>query len=266
MFKSDYHIHSLFSKDSNMKLETIIKKSKELGLNEIAITDHLDYDIKEEHFNSSMTDLKKYISTLKEVKEMYKNYLNIKIGIEFGAQPHLNRKLNSIVQDNNFDFIILSTHCLDGNLFSYKRNWENSLVEDVYQKYFINLLENVKKYQNYSVLGHLDFISRYGKEEINYNFYQDIIDEIFKNIIHFGKGLEINTSGFKYSEKRFYPTVNLVKRYFELGGEILTIGSDAHNYNEIFSNFNIVYDFLEECNKKYICSYTNLKPQFKKFK
>lgn len=133
--------------------------------------------------------------------------------------------------------------------------------------YFENLLKNVEVYSHYSVYGHLDLITRYGGEKfrgLNYDKQKDIIDEILKIIIYKGKGIEINTSGFRYGENRFYPDTRVLKRYFGLGGEIITVGSDAHRKEDIGKDFNRVYDFLKSIGQNYICLFENMNPIFKK--
>ena len=101
---------------------------------------------------------------------------------------------------------------------------------------------------------------------LEYKKNQDLIDEILKTLISKGKGIEINTSGYRYKEDRFYPCTDVVKRYFELGGEIITIGSDSHIKEYITMDFDIVYEFLKSIGVKYICGFDKLNPVFKKLK
>ena len=115
----------------------------------------------------------------------------------------------------------------------------------------------------------MDFVTRYGGPKyrgLNYKENFDRIDAILKKLIEKGKGIEINTSGFRYKEDRFYPCADIVKRYYELGGEILTIGSDAHVKEYLTMDFKLVYDFLESIDKKYITSFKGMQPIFKKIK
>lgn len=141
--------------------------------------------------------------------------------------------------------------------------------EQLQKYYFETVLENIKKYDKFSVYGHMDFVTRYGGNEyrgLEYKKNQDLIDEILKTLISKGKGIEINTSGYRYKEDRFYPCTDVVKRYFELGGEIITIGSDSHIKEYITMDFDIVYEFLKSIGVKYICGFDKLNPVFKKLK
>ncbi|MGL5000505.1 MAG: histidinol-phosphatase HisJ family protein [Cetobacterium sp.] len=270
MIISDYHIHSNFSGDSIENLDKICKRAIELGLKEIAITDHMDLDVKENSNNTNFTlNLDEYIPTILKLKDFYKKDLDIKIGMEFGIQKHLGNLGDDIIKKNPFDFIISSVHSVDRLLVDQKEFWNEKTKNDAHDKYFLEILKSLQSFNNFSVVGHLDFISRYGVDKnknIDYIRYRDIMDEILKTLIIKGKGIEINTSGIRYNENRFYPCDDIVKRYFELGGEIITIGSDAHKSSHIGNDFKKVYDFLENIGAKYISSFDKLDVSFKKIK
>lgn len=269
MIKSDYHIHSEFSGDSNEKIENIINRAKKLGMEEIAITDHLDLDTNN---NSQLFifDLDRYVETLLNFKEKYKKELKIKIGMEFGIQKHLVEKAKEIEEKYPFDFIISSIHSIDRILIDRPEFWENLTMKEGHEKYLENVFKCAKYNEAFSVFGHLDFISRYGgvdkKGVIGYIAYKDIIDEILKTLIDKGKGIEINTSGIRYKENRFYPADEILKRYKELGGEILTVGSDSHKAEDIGKNFQDVEKKLESLGIKYISSFDEMEVSFKKIK
>ena len=268
MLINDYHIHSEFSGDSNEKLDKIVKKALELGMEDIAITDHLEYDI------IGMTDrwklkLDKYAKTILEYKEKYKDKIDIKLGVEIGIQPHTREYLEKEVEKYPFDFIIASTHALDRHDIAMGELQKHRNKDQLQKYYFETVLKNVQDYNNFSVYGHIDFITRYGGEQyrgLNYKENLDVIDDILKTLISKNKGLEINTSGYRYQENRFYPCTDLLKRYFELGGEIITIGSDSHVSEYIGKDFDIAYDFLKSIGVKYICSFDKLNPVFKTIK
>ncbi|MGL5054037.1 MAG: histidinol-phosphatase HisJ family protein [Cetobacterium sp.] len=271
MIISDYHIHSNFSGDSIENLDKICKKAIELGIKEIAITDHMDLDVKENYNSPNFTlNLNEYISTILKIKDIYKKDVDIKIGMEFGIQKHLGSIGDEIIKKNPFDFIISSVHSIDRLLLDQKEFWCNKSRDDAHNKYFLEILRSVENFNQFSVVGHLDFITRYGGVDknkiIDYIKYGDIIDKILKTLISKGKGIEINTSGIRYNENRFYPCDDIVKRYFELGGEIITIGSDAHKSSDVGKDFKKAYDFLENIGVKYISSFDKLDVSFKKIK
>lgn len=264
MIFKDYHVHSKFSTDSKESLENIIEKGKELGLKEIAITDHMD--LKTNNGGKFIFDVEEYFKVLTELKEKHKKEIDIKIGMEFGIQRGLEVELKKLAK-NSFDFILMSTHSIDGVLVDRSEFWEGKSKEEVHKEYFLNLLDCVIRNNDFSVVGHLDFISRYGgkkRGKVDHEKYVDIIDEILKVLIEKGKGIEVNTSGIRYLEERFYPANSVLKRYKEFGGEIITVGSDAHRAEDICKNFKDVKERLEIIGFEYLASFDDQKVIFEK--
>ena len=109
--------------------------------------------------------------------------------------------------------------------------YEGRTEEEAYREYFTSILENLAAFDCFDVYGHIDYVVRYGpnkNQNYSYGKYADILDNILRTLIHKGKGIEINTGGFKYGLGHPNPTEGVLKRYRELGGEIITIGADAH--------------------------------------
>lgn len=261
-FYCDYHIHSNFSLDSNSSMEAMIENALQKGLYEITFTDHIDFDYPNYFFEFNLDD---YLNQIEYYKSKYKNKISLKTGIEIGLQPHLSDKNNALINKYPFDFVIASTHIIDkldpycGTFFTNKTQTSS------YQDYFKEVLYNVKNFNNYNVCGHLDYIVRYGNFSLKYISYydiSDICDEIFKHIIKNGNGIEINSSAYRYGFYNPHPKYDFIKRYKELGGEIITIGSDAHKPEHICSNFSQVYDILNSLNIKYITIFEQRQPKF----
>ena len=266
MIISDYHVHSEFSGDSIQNIDELISKAISMGLEEIAITDHLEYDM-EGIPGKWILDLESYTQKIGIMKEKYRKDIEIKLGVEIGIQPHTKEYLEEKIKMYPFDFVINSSHAINRIDLAFGEIQEGRTKEEVQALYFDNVLKNVELYNKFNVYGHLDFITRYGGDAykgLNYEIQRDIIDEILKKIISKGKGIEINTSGYRYREDRFYPYIKVLNRYFELGGEIITVGSDAHKKEDVAKDFDIVYDFLRNAGKKYICSFKKMEPIFKK--
>ena len=266
MILSDYHIHSKFSGDSKEDLDAIVEKSIELGLEEIAITDHHDLGSPQEPLGFIL-DIEKYFQKIKEIKEKYRKKIDIKIGIELGIQPHIYKESKELIESKEWDFVLCSLHTVEGFDVSLPDYFVGKNKKEAQNRYFQDVLDSTKNFREYSVMSHLDFISRNGGEKFKgfkYSEHYEIIDEILKTIIEKNRGIEINTSGFRYGENRTYPDFEIVKRYFQLGGEIVTIGSDSHKKEDIGKDFKKVYDFLESINVKYISSFNMRENSFKK--
>ncbi len=271
MYLADYHVHSEFSSDSREKLENIFGMALKKGLKEIAITDHLDLDYPEGEL-TFMLDFERYVETLKEYREIYRKWLDIKIGVELGLQPHLkdNVEIKRILQSSDLDFIIGSTHVVEGMELDQDGFYRRITKDEAHERYFKTIYENVRAFEGWSVCGHLDFIKRYGGKYhrdhklMDYLKHMDIIDAILKTIIDKGSGLEVNTSGYRYGLGEQSPCGLILKRYRELGGEIVTIGSDAHSAGHIAKDFDRAIRALKQQGFNYYSVFNRKKVEFKK--
>lgn len=262
----DYHIHSSFSGDCNTPIEDIIKKAIELNLQEIAITDHIDYDYKNIRTDFSI-DLNKYFKTLKYYKKFYKDSLSIKIGVEIGLFKEVLNKYEKDIQKNEFDFIIGSIHSMSNMDDLYDGSYfEGKTQKQAYIKYYEHVLDIINTYDNFSVLGHLDIIRRYGgyNAPLSNIDFKNIIEEILKTLISKDKGIELNTSGYRYNLGDFSPCKNIFKMYKDLNGKIITLGSDSHVPNQLSYEFKSSIDYLKSIGFNELTKFEKLKPIFYK--
>ena len=114
-------------------------------------------------------------------------------------------------------------------------------------EYFESILENISAYDGFDVYGHIDYVVRYGpnrNREYSYGRYKDILDEILKKLISMGKGIELNTGGYHYGLGEPNPCTAVIRRYRELGGEIITIGADASAVLVQFRNVPEFYPYI----------------------
>ncbi len=259
MLTTDYHMHSEFSPDSDTPIETIAKRSIELGLTEIAITDHMEFTRE-----FSPIDYNKLKEDLNRVRNSVKDKLTIKFGVEIGLSLNHVKEINNLVSSNDFDFVIGSVHDVDGLEFHLGDYFENKTKDEAYTQYFTYLLDCVKAFDCFCVSGHLDYIFRYATykdNSIDYVKFGPLIDEILINLIKKDKGLELNAAGYKIREYP-YPTVAILKRYRELGGKIITVGSDAHFPEWIAYNFDKAYKDLKAAGFEYITVFNKMQPEF----
>lgn len=268
----DYHLHSCFSEDSTEEMEKNIQAAIKKGISEIALTDHYDMDYPSDTMSFTL-DLDRYLERARELKERYRDEIEIRIGIELGLQPHLktNELINEILDSREFDFIIGSTHCVDRREFEEGDFFRGFSKDEAHRRYFQGVLENIKIFENYSVAGHLDFIRRYGRDYyedyrvIDYEKHSEIIDEILRTLIEKGIGLEVNTSGLRYGLGDTTPGEFILRRYRELGGEILTLGSDAHEAAHVGSNIEEAVELLRGYGFKTYCTFKNREKKFISF-
>ena len=260
----DTHMHTCFSGDSDAAPEAMIERSIALGLSGICFTDHLDYDYPEDP-TLFLLDLDSYEKKVKDLQKRYDKKLPLRFGIELGLQPHLAAKHTEVLAAHNFDFVIGSSHVVHGYDPYYPAYYEGKTEYEAYYEYFSSILENIHAFQDFDVYGHLDYVVRYGPNknaDYTYQKYADIIDEILRTLIENGKGIELNTAGFKYGLGHPNPTEEILARYHELGGEILTIGADAHKPEHIAYDFQKVPAILKAVGFSYYTVFKNRKAEF----
>ena len=273
---TDYHVHSEFSDDSIYPMEQIIKDAIAMRMDEICFTDHVDYGIKDdwdcghpikyrgaEPFAN--VNYPAYMAKIAGLQGIYGTQIAIKMGLEYGMQVHTIPQFQSLFERYPFDFIILSIHQVDDKEF-WTQDFQKGKSQRKYNwRYYEEMLEVVKKYKNYSVLGHMDLITRYDENGI-YPFekIEPIVAEILQIVIKDGKGIELNTSYHRYGLKDTTPSINILKLYRELGGEIITVGSDSHKPEHLGTYITDAKNLLKSLGFQYFCTYDKMEPIYHK--
>ena len=265
MIKSDYHSHTNHSFDSDAPPDVMVKQAIKLGLEELVITDHIDFTFPDCKIVSPH-GVAANVAAIRETAERFKRQIKLPVGVELGLRPDCADICRDIVTAFDFDFVIGSVHEVDGvDFYYYPELFGNNTKQQAYDKYFETTLSVVQTCDYYDVLGHLDYVERYATyadARLDYNNHREIVDAILRVLIDKGKGIEINTSGLAYGLGRTHPQAAIVARYAELGGEIITIGSDAHKPGRIAFGFDVVEDMLRELNIKYIARFDGRKVRF----
>ena len=258
----DYHVHSSFSEDCNIPMEKMVKFAVEKGIRELAFTEHIDYDYPDKDWTFDL-DLTGYDRKIREMQSAYGSRIKIRKGGELGVQPHVLKDYETIVEKETFDFIICSMHATGGMDLHSGRFFEGKSLNEAYEEYYSELLACIRTFEDFNVLGHLDLVTRYKYEE-GVNSFLEIIEEIFKTIIPRGQGIEINTSGFYYGLGRVMPSTDIIKLYKDMGGEIITIGSDAHTPERLAEYYTHSVELLQQLGYRYVATFEHRKPVFHK--
>lgn len=265
MIKTDFHTHTQYSSDSDTPMEEMIQKAITLGLDTICITDHMDYDFPVHNGYTFVFDPDKYFIELDYLENKYKGTIKILKGIELGLMPHLTERIHKLISNYPFDFVIGSSHVVHGVDPYFGEYWANRSEREGIEDYFRSIIENVSKIKDFDIYGHLDYVIRYTPEKIkdySYQNYAELINTMLKSIIEAGKGIEVNTAGYKYGLGFPHPHPDILKRYKELGGEILTIGSDGHKPEHMAYDFRKANDLLISLGYKYYTVFEKRKPKF----
>ena len=186
--------------------------------------------------------------------------------MELGLMKHLGKRLREYVDGRGFDFVIGSSHLIDGKDPYFPEYFEELGQRNGILRYFESIVENIGAFSDFDVYGHLDYAVRYSPEKC-YNpvDFREVIDEILRKIVGLGKGIEINTAGLRKGLSHANPHPFILKRYRELGGEIITVGSDAHNSADIAADFDAAESFLQGAGFEFYTVFRGRKPYFVKF-
>lgn len=262
--KADFHLHSFFSGDSDTAPELIAEIALQRGLSAICFTDHYDADYPYEDVCFEL-DTKACLEQIAGLRSAYKGRIKIGSGVELGLQPHLGALYRSYTGRFPFDFVIGSTHLVDGKDPYYASFWEGCAPKDGIRRFLEVTLENMKAFDDFDVYGHLDYIVRYAPLEPRSFFYEDygeLMDEILKFLISHGKGIEVNTGGYKAGLGCPNPCPEVLRRFRELGGEIVTMGSDAHTAEYVGSFMEEAREILRDCGFRYFALFKGRKAEF----
>ena len=245
--RADFHIHTCFSGDSEANVDAVIQSAIAKGIKYMAITDHNDYQFENGIFE---LDVEKYFDFMSKKKLEYKDQINLSVGIECGLEPKYADRINKLLDSYNFDFVIGSSHVINGRDPYYKEYFENRSVHDAMVEYLESIIENITVFDNFDVYGHLDYMMRYApvspeEKRYDYNEYGELFNTILTKLISKNKGIEINTSPLRSGLADTNPNIQVIKRYKELGGQIITIGSDSHKPEDVGTNFDIAIDMLK---------------------
>ena len=283
---ADYHVHCEFSEDSTERMEDMILRGIELKLDEICFTDHVDYGIRPDWDEGEISwrggdgigtpkdvlypnvnvNYPEYFGKLLRMQKTFKDKIVIKKGLEFGIQTITIDKFEKLYDryEDELDFILFSVHQVDNKEFWLQDYQRGKSQQEYNEGYYKQIYEVQKRYKNYSVLSHLDHIIRYDLQGIYpYEKVKDLIAEILKLAIKDDKGIEINTSSWHYNLKDTTPSREILKLYKDLGGKIITMGSDAHSIKYLADHFADARKILkEEIGFKEFCTFEKMVPIF----
>lgn len=257
----DSHMHTNFSSDSESLAEAMVEQSIRLGLPGICLTDHYDKDYFNGEFQLNTED---YYQKVKELRERYRDKIDIRFGVELGLQEHLGEWLSSYVKSYPFDYVIGSMHVLNGKDPYYRELFEGCDAREVLREYFVSTEKNLESFHDFQSLGHLDYLARYFAKELDgyrYQDYADEIDAVLKKLIEHQVALEINTAGYK-TMNRPNPDREVIRRYRELGGEMITIGADAHIPEYIGYQFEQTAELICSCGFRFYTIFRRKMPEF----
>jgi histidinol-phosphatase (PHP family) len=237
----DSHVHSTFSTDSPMTIEEILQKSRELNVG-IILTEHMDLNFPDsKKFRFNCEDYFKQYTPIKDNKLL--------LGIEIGMHKDFYKNNAFIAQNYQFDYLLGSIHFIRNDDIYAIETYEGKSKKDVYELYFKEMAENLLLHDYIDCLGHIDYICRYSTyddKSIAYDEFRENIDEVLKVMIDKEISLEINTRRFD-DKQAINELIPVYKRYAELGGKYVVLGSDSHSPSSIAYNFGSAKELSDHC-------------------
>ena len=296
MIITDCHVHSCFSSDSETPVEAMIQEAIKRNFPYFYLTDHMDYEFPiYEAGMDFLFDPNEYFTVLNTLKTKYSRQIEIRPSIELGLKPHLGDAYRKLLQNYPFEFVIGSTHLVDDLDPFNDTYWEGRSEKASLERYFETAIENIKSFPEMNTCGHLDYAIRYAPSvkkatlkmnersakglktslsdadykdclvHYQYKDFADYLDETLKLLIHNGIALEVNTAGYAKGLGQPNPKSEVLQRYKELGGELLTIGSDGHVPEYYAYGFKKAEELLKKLGFKYYTVFKNRTGEMIKF-
>lgn len=258
----DFHMHSRVSFDGHDTGLQLAQAGLAAGLKEICFTDHMDY-VSTPGWHDLLYNVEDYNA---EYDSLEVPGLTIRRGVEFGLYPDNQAQMQHDLSLRHYDFVLGSIHFVDNIDVYFAEYWEGKTVWQAQRRYFETMLDCVRAHDDFDVLAHLTYLHKTRvcpvKTPLPYSDHAEIIDDILRILAAKGKGLELNTSGMDRCSG-FLPTPDYFRRFKELGGEIVTIGSDAHRSDRVgqysFEACEVLKDIFG-----YVCTFQDRKPVFHK--
>ncbi len=267
MYLADYHMHSACSTDGHYSMSRMAEAAVARGLDEICFTDHLDTIYWDDYSPRTDFDWAESARQIGEAREKWGDRLTIRLGAELGeAAVSFDRAEKLLADAPELDFIIGSVHLMgqrhDHQDLYYIPKADQSYYNDVIGDYLDDVLA-LARWGKFQVLGHLTLPVRYiwdnAGVKMDFSAHMNAVEEIFRVIIPKGVGIECNTNRGAIP----LPDETILRLYRSLGGEIITIGSDAHSPDYVGCRSRETQELLKSCGFRYITTFTKGKPEFR---
>ena len=240
----DYHLHSTCSADGISTIAQYCRHAAEQGFIEIGFCEHADFDPRDRSYGFfDYTLFRRQIEAQRRAIMGYGDSLAIRAAVEVTYQTSREEEIKRFLRGKELDYVVGSVHLVEDSrewaMVSEEGRCEHYFarrsVREAYQLYFAEVRRAVES-GLFDLIGHFDVAKRYGVRcygPFDFSLFATEICEILKLAAERGVGLEINTSGLRQPPRETYPGLEVLRWYRELGGQILTVGSDAHSVDDL---------------------------------
>ena len=276
---ADYHVHCMFSDDSWYPPEHVCEDAWRHNLDEICFTDHVDYGIKPDWKDALdakvmmgqrvvNVDYDAYFPCIADLREKWEGRMTVRCGLEFGVQTHTIPQFDALwnAWGDQLDFVLLSIHQVGDREFWTGEFQKGRSQEEYNRAYYQELYDVATTFEHWSVLAHLDLIKRYDPMGVlDFPANRDLVAATLEHVIKTGKGIELNTSSVRYGLKDSQPAREILELYRDLGGTIVTLGSDSHAPEHLGAYLRHFQRYLASLGFEGFCTYDHMVPIFHPF-
>lgn len=257
----DYHIHTSFSADCEVPMLKMAQAAEDFGITELCFTEHIDINAPGE--KSFVADIAAYRAEFLKCKRAFPK-LNMRFGIEAGLWPDTFESMKAMLENQTFDYVIGSQHLIFGMDPYHDEIWKQYSQREIFDEYLRICAVCAASFDFFDVFGHIGYVGKFcpfPDKLLSYSSYTDAVDTLLKTLIEKGKGIEVNTNGLIMTPSTM-PETRIIERFLELGGEIITIGSDAHRESIVGYAVPETLQKLKAVGFRYICAFDSRKPRF----
>jgi histidinol-phosphatase (PHP family) len=229
----DAHLHTNLSPDSSVNIDSYARQAIERGIDEICITDHVDFVPGAPAFDFVPFDVRE--RTVRDAADRWgPQGVEIRFGVEITYDARHEEAIREHLRGHAYDFIIGSVHVYDDSPFHASRvaSWvAGRPFPEIVAPYFDEVLRAIRS-GLFDTIGHLDFVKRYVMPHVTpaaFRAAPEVYEPLLLALVDTGTALEVNTSGLRQIARETYPSEEVVEQFRVLGGTALSAGSDAHD-------------------------------------
>ncbi len=269
--RTDYHLHTHHSGDCNAPLEDVIRSAIEKGLSAICFTEHMDLhfpETEETHSDTFTLDGEAYRREFQSLYNKYGDRIDLRFGLECGMQTANHAENSAFIHRYGFDVVLGSVHLLYGEdpyPCSFFKDHPERSEKQAFADYLASTLQMIREFDDFDVLAHMDYLIRYCPgldRRYDFSEHEPVITAILEELVKRDKALEINTAGIRRGMEQANPAFPVIAKYHELGGRLVSVGSDAHRPEDLAANFEKAEAFLRKAGFTEYTVYQKRKPVF----
>jgi histidinol-phosphatase (PHP family) len=265
----DYHLHSTCSADGISTIAHYCCRAAEQKFVEIGFCEHVDFDPRDR--GCGFFDYAFFRRQIEAQRERYGDSLAVRAAVEVTYQASREEEIRGFLKGKELDYVIGSVHLVeDGREWAMvseegmcERYFARRSVREAYQPYFTEVRRAVES-GLFDLIGHLDLAKRYGVRyygPFDLSLFAAEVREILKLAVERGVGLEVNASGLRQAPHETYPGLEVLRWYRELGGQILTVGSDAHTVKDLGKGIAEALDLAREAGFEVVTLFEKREPR-----